>query len=108
MTYVLPVDQSYSAAVECLEKNAVKGNYTPKKLYEGKEIMKEMNISSYNAARLLKSTYFNVNLGNSETRNNAVYNPSSGFKTNISRPSNFNPTISRPSSRYSTLLSYTK
>ena len=108
MSYVLPTDQSYSAAVECLAKNSIKVNYVPKKPYDGIGIIKNMNSLRYNSSRPLKATYFNINLGNSETRNNAVYNPSSGFKTNISRPSNFNPNISRPGNLYSTLLSYTK
>jgi hypothetical protein len=77
MTYVLPIDTSYSAAVECLMKNSVKGNYAPKKIYDGREIIPRMNTSCYNTKNLSKNIGYSFNLRVPLTSNNntAIYMP---------------------------------
>ena len=77
MTYAfVGAKSSYVLAAECLESNSIKGNYAPKKIYDGREIIPRINTSSYNTGNLSKNIGYSFILGVSATGNNtAIYMP---------------------------------
>jgi hypothetical protein len=50
MVWLPPANQSYSSAIECLINNSVKGGYSEKKMYEGRDINNAVNSIRYNVA----------------------------------------------------------